>query len=246
VGVAKLLPAYAGFLMQREIDALSELLTRPARPFVAILGGAKVADKLGVIEHLLTKVDTVVLGGGMANAFLAATGRCIGRSRADAVAIEEARRLLDRGRDLGVDIELPVDLVVAAAVSAGTRPRDVFVEGVAPNDAIVDVGPLTTARIAALVDGAQTVFWNGPLGVFEIPAFARGTTALARILAERADRGGTIVVGGGDSGAAVAALGLTERMTHVSTGGGAALEYLEGRELPGVAVLRCPVEAFTG
>jgi phosphoglycerate kinase len=238
VGVAKLLPAYAGLLMQRELAALSSLLDAPQRPFVAILGGAKVSDKLRVIDHLLTKVDTLVLGGGMANTFLLAQGHPIGASLAEPDLTPNALRILLTAREAGVRIVLPSDVVVATAVTAEAERRVAALDQVRPEESIVDIGPLTASAIACVVGDAGTVFWNGPLGVFEIPSSAAGTDGLAQILAYWAVRGTTVVVGGGDSRAAVARLGLTDRMTHVSTGGGASLEFVEGRELPGVAVLR--------
>jgi len=238
VGVARLLPAYAGLLMQRELAALSSLLDDPQRPLVAILGGAKVSDKLRVIDHLLTKVDTLILGGGMANTFLLAQGHAIGASLAEPDLARDALRILLTARETGVRIILPVDVVVATSVTADADSRVAAVSGVNAGECIVDIGPLTTARIADLVRDSGTVFWNGPLGRFEIPAFAGGTNEVARVLAYWAERGTTVVIGGGDSGAAVARLGLTDQMTHVSTGGGASLEFVEGRELPGVAVLR--------
>ena len=238
VGTARLLPAYAGLLMDREVTTLSDLLDHPAHPFVAILGGAKVSDKLGVIERLLTKVDALVLGGGMANTFLLAEGYGIGTSLAEADRVDEAGRLLAESAARGVPIVLPLDVVVADEVRAGAKHRLTAVNEVERDEAIVDIGPGTVRAMASLVEAARTVFWNGPLGVFEIEAFAGGTEATARELARAVSHGTTVVAGGGDSIAAITRLGLADRMTHLSTGGGASLEFLEGRDLPGVAVLR--------
>ena len=237
VGVAKLLPAYAGLLMEREIEMLSKLLEAPERPFAAILGGAKVSDKIGVIDHLLTKVDMLVLGGGMANTFLLAQGKAIGKSLAEPDRAEDARQILAAAEANGVRVVLPVDVIVAKEVTRGTEYKTLQAEKIPASWHIVDLGKASQDLMVEALSDVQTVFWNGPLGVFEIPSFAHGTKAVARMLAERADAGATIVVGGGDSVAAVTQQGLADRMTHISTGGGASLEFLEGRELPGVTVL---------
>jgi len=237
VGIAKLLPAYAGLLMERELEMLSKLLEAPARPFAAILGGAKVSDKIGVIDHLLTKVDMLILGGGMANTFLLAQGKAIGKSLAEPDRAEDARRILATAAANGVRVVLPVDVIVAKEVTRGTEYKTLQAEKIPASWHIVDLGKASQDLIVEALADVQTVFWNGPLGVFEIPSFAHGTKAVARILAERADAGATVIVGGGDSVAAVTQQGLADRMTHISTGGGASLEFLEGRELPGVAVL---------
>ena len=237
VGIAKLLPAYAGLLMERELEMLSKLLQAPERPFAAILGGAKVSDKIGVIDHLLTKVDLLILGGGMANTFLLAQGKAIGKSLAEPDRAEDARRILATAAANGVRVVLPVDVIVAKEVTRGTEYKTLQAEKIPASWHIVDLGKASQDLIVEALADVQTVFWNGPLGVFEIPSFAHGTKAVARILAERADAGATVIVGGGDSVAAVTQQGLADRMTHISTGGGASLEFLEGRELPGVAVL---------
>jgi len=237
VGVAKLLPAYAGLLMEREIVALSGLLERPERPFAAIVGGAKVSGKLKVLEHLLTKVDLLVLGGGMANTFLLAQGKSVGKSLAEHDRIDDARRILEAADKRGVRVILPVDVIVAKEVTRGTEYKTLPAEKIPASWHIVDVGKQTQALMAEALEGVRTVVWNGPLGVFEIPSFAHGTNALAGLLADKADAGATVVVGGGDSVAAVQQQGLASRMTHISTGGGASLEFLEGRELPGIAIL---------
>ena len=237
VGIAKLLPAYAGLLMERELEMLSNLLEAPARPFAAILGGAKVSDKIKVIDHLLAKVDMLILGGGMANTFLLAQGKAIGKSLAEPDRVEEARRILATAEERGVRIVLPVDVIVAKEVTRGTEYKTLPAEKIPASWHIVDLGKASQDLIVEALAEARTVFWNGPLGVFEIPSFAHGTKAVARMLADAADHGATVVVGGGDSVAAITQQGLADRMTHISTGGGASLEFLEGRELPGVTVL---------
>src|SRR6476620_9304112 len=243
VGVPKLLPAYAGLLMERELEMLSKLLEAPERPFAAILGGAKVSDKIGVIDHLLSLVDMLVLGGGMANTFLLAQGKAIGKSLAEPDRVDDARRILATAEKNGVRVVLPVDVIVAKEVTRGTEYKTLLAEKFPASWHIVDLGEQSRTAIEEALAGARTVFWNGPLGVFEIPSFAHGTNAVARLLADRADAGATVIVGGGDSVAAVTQQGLADRMTHISTGGGASLEFLEGRELPGVSVLlERPVE----
>ena len=237
VGVAKLLPAYAGLLMEAEIEMLSKLLEAPVRPFAAILGGAKVSDKIKVIDNLLTRVDMLVLGGGMANTFLLAQGKSVGKSLAEPDRVEDARRILAAAEANGVRVVLPIDVIVAKEVTRGTEYKTLQADRIPASWHIVDLGKASQDLMVDALADAQTVFWNGPLGVFEIPSFAHGTKAVARMLADRADRGATVVVGGGNSVAAVTQEGLADRMTHISTGGGASLEFLEGRELPGVTVL---------
>jgi len=238
VGIARLLPAYAGLLMEKEINALSRLLEDPDRPFAAILGGAKVSDKIKVIDHLLTKVDTLILGGGMANTFLLARGKSVGKSLAEHDRVDDARQILANAEKRGVQVVLPIDVVIAKEVTRGTEYKTVGTEKFPASWHIVDVGEQSRAAIEAALANARTVLWNGPLGVFEIPSFAHGTNAIARFLARRAEEGVTVVVGGGDSVAAIEQQGLTGKFTHISTGGGASLEFLEGRELPGIAVLQ--------
>ena len=245
VGIAKILPAYAGLLMERELAMLSSLLEAPARPFAAILGGAKVSDKIKVIDHLLTKVDMLVLGGGMANTFLLAQGKAIGKSLAEPDRVDEARRILATAEKLGVRIVLPIDVIVAKEVTRGTEYKTLPAERIPASWHIVDLGKASQELILDALAEAKTVFWNGPLGVFEIPSFAHGTNAVARMLAEAAENGATVVVGGGDSVSAITQQGLADKMTHISTGGGASLEFLEGRELPGVTVLLDRTEART-
>jgi len=238
VGIAKLLPAYAGLLMEAEIKALSNLLEHPARPFAAVVGGAKVSGKIKVLEHLMDKVDLFVVGGGMANTFLVAQGKSVGKSLAEYDRVEDARRILALAEEKGVRIVLPVDVIVAKEVTQGTEYKTLPAEKIPASWHIVDVGKQSLALMEEALAPARTVFWNGPLGVFEIPSFAHGTKALARFLADKAESGATVVVGGGDSVAAVQQQGLAGKMTHISTGGGASLEFLEGRELPGIAVLQ--------
>jgi phosphoglycerate kinase len=238
VGVAQLLPPYAGFLMEREIAMLSQLVENPVRPFAAIVGGAKISGKIKVLDTLMSKVDVLVLGGGMANTFLLAQGKAVGKSLAEHDMVEEARRVLAAAERAGVNVILPVDVVVAKEVTRGTEYKTIPAEKIPASWHIVDVGRATLDLMEEALAPAQTVFWNGPLGVFEIPSFAHGTRAIARYLATRADTGVTVVVGGGDSVAAIQQQGLADRFTHISTGGGASLEFLEGRVLPGVAILQ--------
>ena len=234
-GIAAYLPALAGLLMERELAALGKLLEDPARPYVAVLGGSKVADKLPILSSLLDRVDALLMGGGMANAFLAAAGQSIGASRVGAESLEQASRFLRRASDRGKTVGLPVDVVVARTIAPDAAFRVVGVDRVPPDWVVVDIGPETARRFGDLVQTAATVFWNGPLGVYEIEPFAGGTESMARSVASCK---GHTVVGGGDSVAALERLGLTGAIRHVSTGGGATLEFLEGRELPGVACLR--------
>jgi phosphoglycerate kinase len=217
---------------------LSNLVESPARPFAAIVGGAKVSDKLKVLDNLVSRVDVLVLGGGMANTFLLALGKAIGKSLAEHDMVEQARRVLADAEARGVRVILPADVIVAKEVTRGTEYKTLQAEKIPASWHIVDVGKATIERIEEGLAEARTVFWNGPLGVFEIPSFAHGTKAVARFLAERAKAGVTVVVGGGDSIAAIQQQGLASAFTHISTGGGASLEFLEGRELPGIAVLR--------
>jgi phosphoglycerate kinase len=237
VGVAQLLPAYAGFLMEREITMLVRLRDKPAHPFATVIGGAKISGKLKILDNLMAKVDVLVVGGGMANTFLLAQGKAVGKSLAEHDMVDEARRVLAAAEKAKVQVILPVDVVVAKEVTRGTEYKTIPAEKIPASWHVVDVGRATLDLMEEALASAKTVFWNGPLGVFEIPSFAHGTRAIARYLATRADAGTTVVVGGGDSVAAIQQQGLAERFTHISTGGGASLEFLEGRELPGVAVL---------
>ena len=231
-GVTHYLPAVAGLLMERELNFLGKALSAPTRPFVAILGGAKVSDKIGVIENLLPKVDQLIVGGGMANTFLKAQGYEVGDSLLEADKLDLAKDLLKRG---GKKLLLPVDVVIADAFAADAKHQVVPVDKVSAGWRILDIGPQSVTRFSAVLKTAKTVVWNGPMGVFEFPAFAAGTVAIAKALA---DTGATTIIGGGDSAAAVERAGVADKMTHISTGGGASLEFLEGRVLPGVAALQ--------
>jgi phosphoglycerate kinase len=232
VGLARLLPAYAGELMLAELQALHRALDEPRRPLVAIVGGAKVSTKAGVLRFLLPKVDTLVIGGAMANTFFKASGKEVGASLVEDEALGEAREVASQGGDRVV---LPVDAVCARKVEPGQETRIFPVDGVEDGWMILDVGPRTRALYAEKLRGAGTIVWNGPVGVFEVPEFSEGTRALAEAVAES---GAFSLVGGGDTAAAVEQMGLQDRFSHVSTGGGATLEYMEGKELPGVAVLK--------
>ncbi|MFL5680692.1 MAG: phosphoglycerate kinase [Chloroflexota bacterium] len=237
VGIAALLPAYAGLLMESEIAALSTLMERPEHPYVAIVGGAKVSGKLKVLDSLIAKVDRLILGGGMANTFLLARGKSVGKSLAEHDMVDQAKRVMADAEAKGVQLVLPVDVIVAKEVTRGTEYKTLNAEKIPASWHIVDVGKQTLELIEQALADARTIVWNGPIGVFEIPVFGAGTRHVARILADKAQSGATVVVGGGDSVAAVQQQGLADKMTHISTGGGASLEFLEGRELPGVAVL---------
>jgi phosphoglycerate kinase len=234
-GVARLLsPAVAGFLMEKEIRYLGQALADPRRPFVAVLGGAKVSDKIPVIENLLAKVDTLIIGGGMAYTFLRAQGVEVGKSLVEADRIDLSRELMARAGQRGVRLLLPEDHVIAREFKADAERRDCTNSDFPADWMALDIGPQTAARYAEVLKGAGTVVWNGPMGVFEFDAFAQGTFAVARALA---DSGAVSIIGGGDSVAAVNKAGLEEKMTHISTGGGASLEFLEGKVLPGIAAL---------
>ena len=224
----------AGFLMKKELEYLGRLVRNPARPYVAILGGAKVSDKLNVIDNLLPRVDAIMIGGAMAYTFLKVAGVSVGRSRVEEAKLEAAQKALDKAKRMGMEILLPVDHVCAKEIGPGAAAQAVDSREIPSHLIGLDIGPKTRAIFAGKIQGAKTVFWNGPLGLFETPAFAEGTRAIALALAECR---GTTVVGGGDSAAAVEQLGLAAKISHVSTGGGASLEFLEGRELPGVKAL---------
>jgi phosphoglycerate kinase len=233
--VARLLkPAVSGLLMERELKYLGEALDQPKRPFVAVLGGAKISGKIDLIEALLPKVDEIVIGGAMACTFFRAMGLETGTSLVEEDRIEMARALLEKG---GRKLVLPSGAVVAQKLEAGAETQSVHRDGIPAGWAMYDIDPLSAQDFAAIIDQAGTVVWNGPMGVFETPPFDAGTMAIARAMAHATPRGTVTVVGGGDSAAAVAAAGLEEKMTHVSTGGGASLEFLEGKPLPGVAAL---------
>jgi phosphoglycerate kinase len=236
-GVAEVLPAYAGFLMEREIRYLTPLVEEPDRPFAAIIGGAKVSDKIKVLDNLARKVDILVIGGGMANTFLLALGKPVGKSLAEPDRVEDARAIMAAAQERGVKVILPTDVIVAKEVTQGAEYKTLSADKVPASWHIVDVGKDSLAKMSDALEGARTIFWNGPLGVFEIPSFAAGTKAMAKLLAAKAEAGATVVVGGGDSVAAVTQQGLASKMSHISTGGGASLELIEGRELPGIAII---------
>lgn len=232
-GVADYLPAVAGFLMEKELNYLGGALDNPGRPFVAILGGAKIGDKIGVIENLLPKVDRILIGGGMANTFALANGYPIGDSLAEADKLDVARELMQKGAG---KLVLPVDWVIADRFAADASSQVVNVQNVPQGWRILDIGPETVKLFEKELQTAKTVVWNGPMGVFEFPRFANGTLAMAQTLATLKDC--VTVIGGGDSAAAVEAAGVASKMSHVSTGGGASLEFMEGRVLPGVEALQ--------
>ena len=232
-GVAAYLPAYSGMLIEKELSIMGKALDDPKRPFVAILGGAKVSSKIGVINNLLEKADTIIIGGGMAYTFKAAQGFKIGQSLLEADRIDYAKDMIAKAEEKGVKFLLPIDNICAKEFSADAEP--ILVEGDIADDLMgMDIGPKTREIFAEAVKGAGTIVWNGPMGVFEFDAFAEGTKAMARALAES---GAVTIVGGGDSASAVEKLGFADKITHISTGGGASLEFLEGKELPGVACL---------
>jgi len=234
-GVTHYLPAAAGFLMERELEVLGSLLRSPQRPLVVALGGAKVSDKIGVLENFIENVDTLLIGGGMAATFLKAKGLSVGNSLVEDDRLELARGMMKRAKEKGVALVIPQDVVVAEAFGADAKSRTVDVEEVPEGWYIMDIGHKTLDTFRAEVAKAKTVLWNGPMGVFEMPAFSRGTRELAAALASL--KGVTTVLGGGSTAEIAASLGLVDRVTHVSTGGGASLEFLEGRTLPGVAAL---------
>ena len=233
-GVTHYLPAVAGFLMQKEVEIMGKALLSPQRPFVAIIGGAKVADKIGVIENLLDKVDTLLIGGGMANTFLKAQGYKMGASLVEDDKLDLAAHLMLKAQEREVLLELPDDVLAATTMDADASFRNVQIWGLDEDEMALDIGVATSAKFARHIINARTVIWNGPMGVFEIPSFAKGTQVVAQAMALCP---GTTIVGGGDSVAAVEKVGVADKLTHISTGGGASLEFLEGRVLPGVAAL---------
>ena len=233
-GVARYLPAVAGFLMEKELQFLGNAVNDPKRPFVAILGGAKVKDKIKVIESLLNKVDTLIIGGGMAYTFLKAKGLEVGNSLLDAERIDFCRKVMEQAEAKGVKLLLPVDVVAARNYAADAEHKVVPADQIPADWEGLDIGPKTVELFSAAIKSAATVVWNGPMGVFEWEAFANGTRQIAQALA---DSRAVTIIGGGDSASAVEQFGLADRMSHVSTGGGASLEFLEGKELPGVAAL---------
>ena len=234
-GVAAYLPAVSGFLIGKELDIMGKALEDPARPFVAILGGAKVSDKIAVIENLLTKVDKIIIGGGMAYTFIKAMGYEVGNSLLEADKLDYAKNMIADAKAKGVEFLLPVDTVVGREFAADTEAKTVAVDAIPADWMGLDIGEKTIALYEAAIAGAGTVVWNGPMGVFEFDRFAEGTRAVARAVAAS---GAVSIVGGGDSAAAVEQLGFADKITHISTGGGASLEFLEGKQLPGVVCLQ--------
>ena len=230
-GVARFLPAVSGFLMEQELEYLGRAVANPEHPYIAILGGAKISDKIDVVETLLSRADKLIIGGGMANTFLAAQGLNMQDSLVEDTSLETAKSILAKSGD---KLILPVDAVIADKFEAEANSQVVDVDKIPAGWRMLDVGPKTLELYKRALDGAKLIVWNGPVGVFEMPKFAEGTFALARMLAES---GATTVIGGGDSASAVKKAGVAKQMTHVSTGGGASLEFLEGKELPGVAAL---------
>lgn len=234
-GIAQYIPAVAGFLMEKEIQFLGGALSKPERPFTAIVGGAKVKDKIAVIENLLTKVDTLIIGGGMANTFIKAQGYSVGASLCEEDKLDLARTLMKQAADRGVSLLMPVDVVVADKFAADAATKTVSIDEIPDGWMALDIGPKSAEVFRKAVESSKTVIWNGPMGVFEMDAFAKGTMAVAEAMAACT---GTTIIGGGDSVAAVEKAGVAEKMTHISTGGGASLEFMEGKELPGVTVLQ--------
>ena len=233
-GVAAYLPAVSGFLIAKELEIMGGALADPKRPLVAILGGAKVSSKIGVINNLLDIADTIIVGGGMAYTFIKAMGGTVGTSLLEADWLDYCNEMMAKAKEKGVTLLLPVDTLCAAEFSADAKPELVDTMAIPDDRMGMDIGPKTIELFSAAVQDAGTVIWNGPMGVFEFPAFAEGTRAIAKALAAT---DAITIVGGGDSAAAVAQLGYADQMTHISTGGGASLEFLEGKELPGVACL---------
>ncbi|GCE04859.1 phosphoglycerate kinase [Dictyobacter aurantiacus] len=237
-GVTHYLPGVSGFLVEKELNFLGSALENPRRPFAAIVGGAKVSDKIAVLERLITLADSILIGGGMANTFLKAQGLEIGDSLFEEAKVDEAKALIAQAEKLGKKFILPPDVVIADRFAADAEHKVVAAQAVPQGWRILDIGPATVETFRQALATSQTIVWNGTLGVAEMPAFAKGTNAVIEILIERAQQGATTIIGGGDSAAAVEQAGAASKMTHVSTGGGASLEFLEGRVLPGVAALQ--------
>ncbi|MBR2215775.1 MAG: phosphoglycerate kinase [Selenomonadaceae bacterium] len=236
-GIAKYVEVVAGFLMEKEINYIGKTLENPQRPFVAIIGGAKVSDKIGVISNMIDKVDTIIIGGGMAHTFDAAKGLPIGKSLCEPDKYDLARQLLKKAEDKGVKVVLPVDLVIADKFDKDANFKTVPVDQVPDDWQGLDSGEKTSQEYVKALEGAKTVIWNGPMGVFEFDNFAKGTLAVAKAVAKATEEGAISIVGGGDSVAALKKTGLTDKISHVSTGGGATLEFLEGKEMPGIAAI---------
>ena len=237
VGITSYLETVAGFLMEKEINYIGKTLEAPQRPFVAIIGGAKVSDKIGVIENMIDKVDTIIIGGGMAHTFDASKGYPIGDSLCERDKIGLAKELLEKAEKKGVKVVLPVDVVIADKFAADANTKTVDVDKIPDGWQALDSGAKTSEEYVKALQGVKTVIWNGPMGVFEFDAFAKGTEAVAHAVAEATKRGAVSIVGGGDSIAALKKTGLSDRISHISTGGGATLELLEGKVLPGIAAL---------
>ena len=233
-GIAAYIPAVAGLLIEKELEILGGALSAPQRPFVAILGGAKVTDKIGVIGNLINKVDALILGGGMAYTFLTAKGIDVGRSLVDKEHVELAKQLMQQADKKGIDFLLPVDAIIADKFDENAKTAVVPIDDIDPEWMGLDIGPSSRMLFADKIRTAKTVVWNGPMGVFEMAPFAEGTKSVAKAMAESE---GVTIIGGGDSAAAVKQLGYADAMTHISTGGGASLEFLEGKELPGISAL---------
>jgi phosphoglycerate kinase len=230
-------PAAAGFLLDKEIKFLSDSVNDPVKPFIAVLGGAKVSDKIGVIDNLLKKADTIIIGGGMAYTFYKAMGIPIGNSLLEEDKVELAGDLMKRARDKGIDLLLPTDSVIAKTFDNEAEHKTVGKKGIEDGWMALDIGPETIETYTVRIRKAKTVIWNGPMGVFEMENFSKGTFAVARAMAEATESGATTIIGGGDSASAIKKAGLQDKVSHVSTGGGASLEYLEGKELPGITAL---------
>lgn len=237
-GVPKLLPSAAGFLLLKELEFLGRIKVNPAKPFLAIVGGAKVSDKIEVLEKLLDKVDSLVIGGAMAYTFLKSLGFTTGKSLVEADKVEMAKNLLARAEAKGVKVLLPKDHLVVTAIDAPDSARETNDANIVGDLIGVDIATKTIQSFTLPVSSAKTIFWNGPMGIFEVDRYARGTREVAKLAADAATKGATVVVGGGDSVAAVQSTGLADKISHISTGGGASLEFLEGKELPGVSALQ--------
>lgn len=230
-------PAASGFLLQKEIAYLQESIEKPKRPFVAVLGGAKVSDKIGVIENLISRVDTIIIGGGMTYTFFKALDLPVGKSLLEADKVDLAATLLEKAEKQKVEILLPVDSVIGREFKNDTESKTVGQDGIEDDWMALDIGPESAKLFVRKIEEAGTVIWNGPMGVFEMDAFAKGTFAVARAMSKATEKGAVTIIGGGDSAAAIKKAGLQEKVSHVSTGGGASLEYLEGKELPGITCL---------
>jgi phosphoglycerate kinase len=233
-GITEFLPAVAGLLMEKEVAFLGRAVGEPEHPYVAIIGGAKVSDKIGVIANLLTKVDVLIIGGGMANTFIAAQGYNTGKSLVEADKLDMARELLADAKKRGVKLLLPTDVVVASQFAADAEKKVVGIDAIPEDWMALDIGTQSGKAFAAALDGAKQIVWNGPMGVFEMDAFAKGTEAVALAVAASP---ATTIVGGGDSIAAIEKVGVQDKISHISTGGGASLEFLEGKVLPGIAAI---------